>query len=74
MRQTARNLASAYRKLTAHGGNSPAGRTRGPKGDTPQQAEADRRTVERWERANGAPGIEGAAEEARAKVLGRGRG
>ncbi|MDP9457812.1 MAG: hypothetical protein M3Q49_01780 [Actinomycetota bacterium] len=68
-RQTARNLAGVYRKLAAHGGDPPTGRTRGPEGDTPEQAEADRRTVEKWERANGAPDITGAADEARARLL-----
>lgn len=69
VRQTARNLASVYRKLAAHGGNPPAGRTRGPKGDNPERAEADRQVVRAWERANGAPYIKGAADEARARLL-----
>ena len=70
MHQTARNLASTYRKLAAYRGNPPVGRTRGPEGDTPEGAEADRRAVQAWERAHGAPDIKGAADEARAKVLG----
>ena len=37
--------------------------------DTPERAEADRRTVEAWEGAHSAPDIKGAAEEARAKLL-----
>ncbi len=38
--------------------------------DTPEQAEADRRTVEKWEKANGAADIKGAADAARARLLG----
>ena len=68
VRQTARNLASAYRKLAAHGGNPPAGRTRGPEGDTPEQARSDRRVVEAWEGAHGAPDIRDTADEARARL------
>ena len=67
-RRTARSLASAYRKLAAHGGNPPAGRRQGPEGDTPEQAEADRRTVEAWKWAYGAPDIRAAADEARARL------
>ena len=37
--------------------------------DTPERAEADRRTVEKWERAHGTPDIKGAADEARARLL-----
>ncbi len=37
--------------------------------DTPERAEADRRVVEAWERAHGAPYIKGAADEARARLL-----
>ena len=70
VRQTARNLAGAYRKLAAHGGDPPIERAQGPEGDTPEQAESDRRTIERWEGAHGKADIKGAADAARARLLG----
>ena len=37
--------------------------------DTPERAEADRRTVEAWEGAHGAPDIGSHAEQGRARLL-----
>ncbi len=37
--------------------------------DTPERAEADRRVLDRWGEANGAPGTKVAADAARAKLL-----
>ena len=37
--------------------------------DTTERAEADRRVVEAWQKANGAPDVKGAADEARARLL-----
>lgn len=75
-RETARRLRGIYGRL-ARIGDTPTtphlGRDREILvDDTPERAEADRRTVERWERANGKADIGGAADEARARLL-RGR-
>lgn len=37
--------------------------------DTPERAEADRRTIEAWEKAYGAPDIRSHAEGAKARLL-----
>ncbi len=37
--------------------------------DSPEQAEADRRVVEVWEKVNGAPDIKGSADTVRARLL-----
>ncbi len=70
---TARRLKSVCERLARFGGNSSAphpGRNRKLLADgTPEQSTADRRTIEKWERANGTPDIKGAADEARAKLL-----
>ena len=63
--------------MCTRGGRRPSSRRAGRESrdsllddDTPERVEADRRTVEAWERAHGTPDIKGAADEARAKVLG----
>lgn len=78
-RETARRLRSAYERLARIPGNgSPAphpgreGRDLLLANDTPEQAEADRQVVERWEKANGKADIRSHAEQARARLL-RGR-
>ena len=79
-RETARRLRGAYERLACIPGNGPTtpgvrrGRDSLLANDTPERAEADRQVVGGWERAHGAPDTRGAADAARAKVLGWGRG
>ena len=77
-RETARRLSSVYERLAGIGDTPTAPHPGHDRellaDDTSERAEADRRIVEAWERANGAPDIKGAADEARAKVLGWCRG
>ena len=77
-RGTARRLQGAYERLallpSLNGSSTPiTGREDREDGllsdDTPERDEADRRTVEAWEGANGAPDMAGAADEARARLL-----
>ncbi len=73
-RERAWRLAAIYERLDRIGGSNATHPGRDDQGallagDTPEQAEADRRTVEKWERANGKVDIKGAADEARARLL-----
>ena len=73
--ETAQRLRSAYERLARLPGNGPPAPHPGREGrdlladDTLERAEADRRTVEVWERANGAPDIRAAADAVRARLL-----
>ena len=72
-RETARRLQGVYERLARVGNGSPTPHS-GPDrdllaDDTPEQMEADRRTVGGWERAHGTPDIKGAADMARARLL-----
>ena len=74
-RETARRLRGAYDRLARVPGSGPPTPQLGRKsrellvGDTPEQAEADWRVVQAWERAHGKADIKGAADEARARLL-----
>ena len=73
-RETERRLWSAYERLARIPGGGPSAPHPGHDrdvlaDDTPEQAESDRRVVEAWEGAHGAPDIKGAADEARARLL-----
>lgn len=76
-RETARRLRGVYERLARIPGDGPPVSHLGARhpdrellaDDTVEQAETDRRTVEAWERANGAPDIRSHAEEARARLL-----
>ncbi len=73
-RETARRLRGVYDRLARLGGDSSAPHPARDNqdtllaGDTPERAEADRRVVERWERAHGKADIKGAAEHVRARL------
>lgn len=76
-RETARRLRRAYERLARIPGDGPPVSHLGARhpdrellaDDTVEQAETDRRTVEAWERANGAPDIRSHAKKARARLL-----
>ncbi len=72
-RERARRLAAIYERLDRIGGSpaTPPGQCSREAllvGDTLERAEADRRTVARWEEAHGALGTKVAADAARAKL------
>ena len=76
-REGARRIRGALERLarlpSLHGSTTSHTRLEGQDSllvdDTPEQAQADRRTVEAWERAHGKADIRPHAEQARARIL-----